>query len=212
VRIVQVAPEQKRIAAALVLVALAAVGLTVWRCRHTSIVRAMSRAAPAVTRSASPRPVVTELPTGPATNPFRKPAWALTNTGADAAQSASATLPGPTGIPELPFPPMMVRPIGLERSPTATGAATRPANDEAAPPEFVLLTTARTSNRFCAAIRIGDSRVKVVQVGDIIGDGFKVKEITPDYVVLTNGADTRIARRRNANGSQSQQKHNNDSG
>lgn len=198
-RIVQVLPEQKRIAAALVLVALAAAGFAVWRCRHTPTVRAMSRAAQAVPKSASPGPIVTELPTGPARNPFKKPAWALTNAGAGAASSASVRLPGPTGIPELPFPPMMVRPIGLEQNPTATGTGATPANDEAAQPEFVLLTTARNSNRFCAAIRIGDSRAKIVQVGDIIGDGFKVKEITPDYVVLTNGPDTRIARRRNGN-------------
>ena len=214
-KLIKVAPEQNRMVAALVLAAVVGIGLTIWRCKHTSPVRAMSPPAQVCADGASAAPVVSELPTVPSSNPFKRPAWALTrydDVAAFDANGVRAMLPGSPGLSELSLPPVMVRPIGfglISGATTATVATPKP-NDEVTAPDFTLLATVRTSGRFCAAIRIGDSRVRVVQVGDIIGDGFKVREITADHAVLANETKTCIVKRRNAGGIQSQQERTDD--
>lgn len=212
-KLIKIAPEQNRIAAALVLAAVAGIGLTIWRCQRTSPVRAMPQGAQVPRDSAPAVPMVTELPTGAVRNPFKRPAWALTRSHGGEPSSTNGvgvTLPLPPVMPELPVAPMTVQPIGPEPSPAEMATAAKPKPDEVAAPDCALLATVRTSGRLCAAIRIGDSRVKVVQVGEIVGDGFKVTGISSDFAVLTNGTKTLIAKRASPKGSRSQQEHTDD--
>ena len=60
----------------------------------------------------------------------------------------------------------------------------------------------KSADRIYAAVRIGDSRVKVVQVGDIVDGGFRVKQLDSGRAVLTDGTDTLTARRQNVQDSQ----------
>lgn len=61
--------------------------------------------------------------------------------------------------------------------------------------KFTLLATVSDGGWYSALVRIGDSDLKVVEVGDVLGDGFRVVSISDDRLVLTNGRETIIARR-----------------
>jgi len=62
-------------------------------------------------------------------------------------------------------------------------------------PEFALLATVKSAGGWCAVIRSGDSRPRVVEVGDVVEGGFKVRRLETDRAVLTDGRDIVIAKR-----------------
>ncbi len=62
-------------------------------------------------------------------------------------------------------------------------------------PEFALLATVKSADGWCAVIRSADSRPRVVEVGDIVEGGFKVRRLETDRAVLTDGRDIIIAKR-----------------
>ena len=62
-------------------------------------------------------------------------------------------------------------------------------------PEFALLATVKSTEGWCAVIKSADSRPRVVEVGDIVEGGFKVRRVEIDRAVLTDGREIIIAKR-----------------
>lgn len=62
-------------------------------------------------------------------------------------------------------------------------------------PVFVLLATVRSNTAYSAVIRTGESAPVVVEVGDAVEGGFRVRMITADHVALSDGRETVIAKR-----------------
>ena len=65
-------------------------------------------------------------------------------------------------------------------------------------PEFKLLATVGNENGFSAVVKSDGADERLVEVGDILEGGFKVKQILADRAVLTDGRDTVIAKRPNS--------------
>lgn len=65
-------------------------------------------------------------------------------------------------------------------------------------PVFSLLATIKDSKGYCAVVKTETKSEQVVEVGDILEGGFKVKQIDADHAVLTNGRDIVIAKRPNS--------------
>ena len=204
-RIIKPAPGQNGLAMVLVIIAVAAIGVTVWRCRQVTTARAMPRAIPA-TGQARRTPTVVEISSTPAGNPFRQPLWARASNRADSAEGArirAGSDAGRLALPALGCAPMPVSPPGNAGELVALPGTT---TDDAKPmPDLTLLATVSGAGKTYAVIRIGASESKVVRVGDVLDGGFRVKEIRTDIAILTNGADVLVARRENAQGSQATQ-------
>ncbi len=64
-----------------------------------------------------------------------------------------------------------------------------------AKPVFALLATVRSSSGYSAVIKSGDAGARVVEVGDVMDNGYRVRMITADHVVLTDGRENVIAKR-----------------
>ena len=74
-------------------------------------------------------------------------------------------------------------------------APTEPAKLEEPRPIFALLATIKGANGYSAVIRTGETEVRVVEVGDTLQDGFKVKSLEESRAVLSDGRDTIVANR-----------------
>ena len=208
-QMIKINPAQNRLTIILTLVAAVAIAATVWRCKPAGIVNAMSRTPNSAPSKASV-PTVVELPQRTSRNPFKRPTW-VGRTGDRQELDANRNGSGaedihPGAVPTLPYPPMFVEPIdsadhrGNERSPVLNTEDEASAQSQS--PNFTLLATVKSADRIYAVVRIGDSRVKVVQVGDIVDGGFRVKQLDSGRAVLTDGTDTLTARRQNVQDSQ----------
>lgn len=60
-------------------------------------------------------------------------------------------------------------------------------------PVFALLATIRSADGFSAVIKSSDSMVRVVNVGDVLEGGYKVRALQPGRAILSNGEDTIVA-------------------
>ena len=190
-RKIRVIPEQNGVAIVLTVVALAAIGMTVWRCKEARPVRAMSRSvASEVVQNQTPE--VIEICTTPKRNPFNKPTWARQKAGAGAAGDVTVTgaVPMPGKLGSLPMP--VQAPGGESEEPDVL-------------PGYTLLTTVTGADKTYAVIKVNESETKVVRTGDMVTDGFRVLEIRTDRAVLSNGTDLIVARRQDGRGSQKTQ-------
>ena len=78
--------------------------------------------------------------------------------------------------------------------PKTAVADPKPAGKQAGP-RIELLATVKGSGGWSAVIKTEDSKTQVVDVGDIVGSGFKVVRIETERVVLTDGRVKVIAKR-----------------
>jgi len=65
-------------------------------------------------------------------------------------------------------------------------------------PMYSLVATVRDVKGFSAVVKSDNTSEQVVEVGDILEGGFRVKQIDADHAVLTDGRDTVIAKRPNS--------------
>lgn len=128
-----------------------------------------------------------------ARNPFRKPAR-VTQAGS---RNDSLLGEGPMklNVPRLSLgqepETLAVRPMEIEPAPRSREQA----QPEAPRPVFSLLATIKGQDGYSAVIRTGETDVRVVEVGDTLQDGFKVKLLEEGRAVLTDGRDTIVAKR-----------------
>lgn len=209
---VKVDPSQRKITAVLMVALLAAVVVTVVRLNPAP------SAAPASDQQASapsgqPASAQGEEDYDPSRNPFEGSGSSESSDVAEAvfrgappevmeamaAAGVNAANPWRAGAPpraELPVEPLRVRPIpGTDSSPTASVAVTdrHPPVEPKPKPVFKLLATVADGEGCSAVIRTGDSAVRVVEVGDILDGGYKVKSLEAGRVVLTDGREIIVA-------------------
>jgi hypothetical protein len=145
----------------------------------------------------------------PARNPFEKPPGLRSNVVADPlSESGSSSGIRQVDILRLPgawndgggskLDSESVAPIGVpgfDGVQWKAQGATDSDKTEQKKRTFTLLATVKSGNGYSAVIRSGDSTVRVVEVGDLLGEGFRVKKLEAGWAVLTDGRETIIARR-----------------
>ena len=62
-------------------------------------------------------------------------------------------------------------------------------------PTFVLMATVLANGKSSAVLRIGDSQVKVVRVGDMVDGRFRLCSLKSDQAELSDGTTKLIAKR-----------------
>ena len=137
-----------------------------------------------------------------ARDPFNKPAVfraALDTRDAVEARilSADNTAPNPYAGRDAPID--LTADLAVTQLPTsdaskASNTEPKPANEKSKP-RFELLATVKGSGGWSAVIKTAESVVRVVDVNDIVGSGFKVVRIETERAVLTDGRITVIAKR-----------------
>ena len=65
-------------------------------------------------------------------------------------------------------------------------------------PKFTLLATIQCGNSYSAVIKSDGKDERVVDIGDVLDCGFRVKSIDDECAVLTDGRNTIIAKRPNS--------------
>ncbi len=190
-------PSQGKTVAALLAVLALAVGVTVYRVQSTQSVRAGVIQVPVAAETAE---VNTQIGVvgRPYRNPFKKPAVLQTDT--QTTGTGNAAVPSPTGISTgVPLPsvrqglePMLVAPLS-----DTPGDAQNPqtAVQTTDLPTFVLMATVLTSGKSSAVLRIGDSQIKVVRVGDMADARFRLCSLKSDQAVLSDGTIKLMAKR-----------------
>jgi hypothetical protein len=196
---VKVDPEQNRIVAVLLAVLLLALGATAYRMKATTAVTAAARQAP-VAAEATANDTQDGFVRRTTRNPFKKPAdmqapvkssgQGVPGTPLNATVSEiGAPLPpaheGSWTLPVLPISPAV-----QEKSPT-------PQSDvqDTEQPTFTLMATVMSAGKSCAVLRIGDSQIKVVRVGDLVDGRFKLCALSSDRAELTDGIVKVVAKR-----------------
>jgi hypothetical protein len=197
--IIRTDPSQGKTIAALLAVLALAVGVTVYRVQITQSVRAGVIQTPVATevsvRGISQIGVVGR----PARNPFKKPAVLLSDaTSSSAGSSAVPMLSGmAVGMPLPPnhqgLQPLSVAPM-MTTSPNETQDSQSVAQD-AELPTFVLMATVLTNGKSSAVLRIGDTEVKVVRIGDMVDGRFRLCSLMSDHAELSDGTTKVIAKR-----------------
>jgi hypothetical protein len=179
----------------LLVVLVGAIGFTFVRIAGPRAVDA----APAPTVSVASRPSEGSDNTHfrPKLNPFKKPAGLEDMPSSPTAGPGRPALSGqpysPKMMPLLPINDFKVEPISGSSPGRPAQSMTTSSQPEPEKPSFTLLTTVRSGNRITGVIRIGDSQVRTVGVGDVLDGGFVVQELSTDRAVLTNGKETIIA-------------------
>lgn len=183
----QVNPGQEKTVAMLGVALVAAIAVTVLRVHPaaSSKIQAAKVAQQSGALSVSITPGKSR--SRPTRNPFVSPILAQ----AAAVPSEVHPLRTKEGFgvrPINPLPSLEIKPIEDTPSKVADDK-----DDAASRPAFTLLATIKGGNGLAAIIRVGDSTVKVVEVGDALGSGFTVKSLRPGRAVLTDGRVTIIA-------------------
>lgn len=201
--IMETNPTRSKMWAALVAVVVAAVVVTILRISSPAPVRVSVRE-----REVGPSDASAQMATvpqwSPGPNPFKKPARLSSTADEPGTQPKEAQVQagtnGQAALPWLPAAHLQIQPLGSgprSHPQEAPGRALQePGKPEDAEPTFILLATVKSDQSLYGVIMAGDSRARVVRVGDVLDGGFKVKELDVSHAVLTNGRDTLIAKRR----------------
>ncbi|MGQ9454328.1 MAG: hypothetical protein ACUVRS_08200 [Armatimonadota bacterium] len=211
-------PGQTKTVIALVGVLCAAVGVTVVRIKASPTVRSVAATGTSATTSSS-RDADSAQATGVFSrnaacswyrNPFARPKVSATQPHETAVPtnvrplivSSPNTIPsnGPLGadgsvriVPEAK-PNLPDREESADRG-NSSGTSESSADADQPGIKFTLLATVAGGGWYSALVRIGDSNLRVVDIGDVLENGFRVVSISDDRMVLTNGKETIIARR-----------------
>ena len=201
-------PSQTKTVAALIGVLVVAAGVTVVRIKPGPAPQA-SAASQATAAATAPAKVTGQRTCDHSRNPFETPASLTALIAAKRAAPGTVAMASRDGARANPWredgeasvQPMDIGPVlpaGSVSDPEQTATSEAKTDKKPAEPDkprFTLLATVKGSNGFIAVIRTGDSSVKVVEVGDPVDGGFKVKKIEAGYAVLTDGRDVVIAKR-----------------
>ena len=184
--LIKVDPSQNKIAAALTAVLIGAMAVTALRMRAPATISAPAQARETASACGSLQKTA-QIERRPDHNPFRRPA-SLRTVASEVGVPAEDAMARPAPAPLLPAAPE----FGI-RNPES--GMRNPEHVRSAKPTFTLLATIRSAEHLYGIIKSGDSRERIVRVGDILDGGYKVKELDASHAVLTNGRDTLIAER-----------------
>ena len=202
--VLRVNPGQEKTVALLVAALAAAIAVTVFRTHPAASPKVPAAKADQQVAEVSISVTAGRRRSGPTRNPFVSLdvfRAASDGTGAvSPAPGSEGRRPGLWQIggdsrsgPISPLPTLEIRPIGDAPPKGMNGSAGKNEADSARP-KFALRATIKGGNGLAGVIRIGDSTVKVVEVGDVLDSGFEVKDLQPGRAVLTDGRDTIIAK------------------
>jgi hypothetical protein len=191
----QIRTGDKRVVAALLVVLVATVTVTVLHMKRQGVPPVIrAQVAMAGDRTVSP-PV--EVTTKTCRNPFLKPERLRAGSAQDDEEAGVEFSLGARGTVPSPMPPMPVREMVI--SPpmiTSTEPTTRaepPVAEKREPTKFTLLATVQSAERLCGVIKAGDAEPKIAGIGDALEGGFVVKILSHSQAVLTNGREVVIA-------------------
>lgn len=196
--LIQVDPKQTKTVVVLLFALVLAMGLAVVRFRA-------AQQPPAPVNAVAAKATVTEVaqvedvPFTPVRNPFEKPALVR------AAERRAKVLPVTQGL-RLPggvgehmklwnegneehIQPLDIGPAPKQPEPVEVE------KPDVSKPVFALLATIKGPNGLSAVIRTGESDVRVVEIGDRLADGYRVKALEESRAVLSDGRDTIVAKR-----------------
>lgn len=198
--VIKVDPKQNKAAAALIIILIAAVSITIMR-----IMPAQPKVAKTTAESSS-----TESEIEPGVefglhldhNPFMRPAALIVTSETIQESDEQNTVDEPKNMGLPPWMPAGSQLIAekeqsASQHPEQSGKAGNQngVQTEKMLPSLTLLATVRGSGGLFAIIRIGDSETRTIGVGEALVDGFKLQELDNEHAVLTNGRDTIIAKR-----------------
>lgn len=199
-------PNQTKTVVLLIVVLAGAIGFTVMRLTGGGETPPVAKQAAAQQSAAASGGARCIEACDLARDPFDKPRmFQAALEIRDAVESRVAEGVNATANPEPNPYAGAIRPVdpasGLALTPLPGNAAVRPADPapkpavERAASRFELLATVRGSGGWSAVIKTDDSQIRVVDVGDTVGNGFKVMRIETGRVVLKDGRITIIAKR-----------------
>jgi len=190
-------PSQKKLVWALLAILLAAICVTVIRIRPAQPVAAVV-ATEEASEPSSRKPGVNVQVANLSRNPFRAPElFARTQERSNAAElglpiPGEKPKPKPSGSQMGKLPPIQPLAVRMPNDTNSTNLQSKPGVKEP-PPVFALLATIRSAGGLSAVIKSNDSVVRVVNVGDRLEGGYKVRALQPGRAVLSNGEDTIVA-------------------
>ena len=192
--------SQSRTVAALLIILVIAVGFIITRVKRTAT---PIQATQAVQSDQTTTGIVQSVSSTYVTsrNPFVRPPFMITKK--NDAQSGALTDSG-LSLPQIDkfgqrIPGVSLSPMHIEIKPkdTRTRRAGSPAviSEQIPMPSFILLATVTGKNGMCAIIKTDGSETKVVQIGDVLKDGFRLKSLNETHAILTDGRNVIIAKR-----------------
>ncbi len=187
-------PSQKRLVWVLMVILISAICVTVYRCSPRTVARSAKAVVTEARTEQTSRPITVRV-RNLSRNPFVAPKeYAFAQARCNAAElglpipgepGSTADKPAPSGkLP--PIQPMVVTAVP---SSSSTGGA------PSTKPVFELTATIQDADGLSAVIKSNGSVVRVVNVGDTLEAGYKVRALKPDRAVLSNGEDTIIVKK-----------------
>lgn len=199
-------PNQSKTVIALIVILVAAIGVTIWR-----IIPRDEPIPVATPTEASARVTPATVSSAPCTltrDPFDRPSTARTALKPDAESAIDAS------ITENPWKSRAVAAIRMQQEAMMAAESASPptpvlppgsgevevtqAVDKPKPaskPRFELLGTVRSGQVYSAIIKSDTSEPVLVEVGDKIGGRYKVVRIESDHAVLFDGKEKTVAKR-----------------
>lgn len=174
---------------------IGAICVTAFRIRPRAASSVASPTAEVTEQAATPNRPVDVHVRNLSRNPFRAPdEYSFAQARCNAAE-LGLPIPGEPGKSKKPgaasagtLPP--VQPVVF--SAVATG---EPGDALQAKPTFSLMATIKDAGGLSAVMKCNDSIVRVVNVGDTLEGGYKVRTLKVDRAVLSNGEDTIVVKK-----------------
>lgn len=190
-------PSQTKTVIALLIMLVAAIGVTVFRVSHKAppppVAQAASQAQDADRVQAA---VIADVECGTSRNPFARPGFVSARHGAQFVVNTPAGRVPSANVSINPWKPEGIM-IQHGKSAPVPHASQKTGSDEAKEPlpTYELLAIISGPKGSSAVIKSGQSQTQVVDAGDRVEGGFKVVSIGPERVVLSDGKVTLIAKR-----------------
>lgn len=206
---IKVDPKQSKAVVPLLVILVGAIAVTILRINPGPAASAPANAANSKVNS-TPSGAVVNASYDPSRNPFIKPE--LISAAIKSMKSAIGE-PSPAELMKsfekrkhYPDTPLNTKPLKwhspvVNVSPMpipSVGEKTAVKEPQKPKPSFALLATIGNEGGFSAVVKSDGSNERVVEVGDVLDGGYRVKQIEADRAVLTDGRDIVIAKRPNS--------------
>jgi len=212
-------PSQTKTVVLLLCILVMAIGVTVLRLKPAPVTQTASAKQSEQKQNAPAHQSATTV-CNPLRNPFERPKTFGPVTAGSISESIEGLSKDLPGIKRLPNPwrssgAVRIEPFdvgnmskfdkSLPRSFTTPEVGSKETdkqpvlvNDRTnveSKPTFTLLATVRGPEGFSAVISINGAEPRVVEVGDVLEGGFRVKMLTEDHALLSDGRENAIAKR-----------------
>jgi len=199
--LIQTDASQNKKVIVLLIILGAAIAATVFRMTNQSTVTPTVEARD-ISSTAAPAKTMPAVQSQPARNPFRRILQPAPNVEPQRAQPelpAGDSLGRQAQVEPWRMPgPIQIRPLDINSAPDMPQV--RPPSSEStdidkSQPRFVLLATVASGHETYGILSIGEAETRIVKVGDVLDEGFRVIALSDAQAVLTNGRDMIIAKR-----------------